>query len=407
MPSVSRATLIATLAVSLPAAAQPAPDLTVPQEVPPVAAPDLTVPQEVPPVAAPEAAPDDAITWRYDKGLIASKGDDLELKLGLRTQSRFEVTRPEAKEEFENRFFLPRIRLQLEGFAYGKANAYKLEFDAGNQGFAAIKDFFVERAFTPALRLRLGQWKKPFSRQELTSDFALAFTERQASNSFAGSGRDLGVALHNGYEKSPEGLEWALGVFNGTTEKSTIKITCEDPADASTCKAGLPSNVPTDLLPEAVARVGWNHGGIKGYSELDLEGGPLRFAAAASYRIRFEDFVDSSLYQQAVGVDAIVKVAGFDLSGAGFLSKVGEADAQLGGFGQLGYLVVPKHLALLARVGVTPIVDSEKHKVEFLGGLNVLGSGHNLKLVVDGGVIHDTGAKTDDVVGRVQAQLVL
>jgi hypothetical protein len=435
---VSRAALAAALlssALTVDAEAQGAPAEPAPvaSEVPPGPPPVEPVPavepvppiEAVPPVAdaptTPEKAEENGVSWRYDKGFIAATADEkFELKLGLRTQTRLEVTRPEAKDEFESRFFLPRIRLQLEGFAYGKANTYKLEYDAGNQGFSAIKDFFVEHSFTSAsapaqVRLRLGQWKKPFNRQELTSDFALALAERHASGAFAGSGRDIGLALHSGYEKSPSGVEWALGVFNGTTEKSTQKLTCaapEDPTepiDPSDCKVGLPSNVPTDFLPELVARLGWNQGGedgIKGYSELDLEGGPLRFAVAAAYRVRLNDLVDSDALEHGAEADFVVKVHGFDVGGAVLVSKKGTDDAELGGYGQAGFVAVPRRLAIVGRFGSTPIDGSEKNKLETIGGVNLLAQGHNMKLVLEGGVVHDTGTQDDDLVARAQAQLV-
>ena len=39
------------------------------------------------------------------------------------------------------------------------------------------------------------------------SDFASEFNERAITATFAGGGRDLGLAIHNDYEKSPEGLK--------------------------------------------------------------------------------------------------------------------------------------------------------------------------------------------------------
>jgi hypothetical protein len=68
---------------------------------------------------------------------------------------------------------------------------------------------------------------------------------------------------------------------------------------------------------------------------------------------------------------------------------------------------VPKRLAVIARFGVTPADDSDKHKLEALGGLDLFAEGHSYKLVLDGGVIHDTHSKLDDVVARAQLQLAL
>jgi hypothetical protein len=376
-----------------------------------LSAPRNAAAQPVEPAPTPVPGGDE-VRWTYDEGFTATAGDELELELGLRTQTRFEVTRLETTDELEGRFALQRIRLQLEGHAFGEANAYKIEFDLANRGFSVIKDFFVERAFLPAFRLRVGQWKKPFSRQELTSDYAQAFADRSPVGEVTGAGRDLGLMLHSGYERSPDGAEWALGVFNGTGDKPSQKLTCPppadpaDPIDPADCTIALPTNVPRDLSPELVARVGWNQGGIKGYRELDLEGGPLRFAAGASYRVRLHDLVDADRLEHGAEVDAIIKAYGFELTGAAFLIKKGEEDAGFGGYAQADYLLVPERLAVGGRVGVAPVEGRGTHRIEYLGALDLLAHGHGYKLVLDGGVVHDTGEKTDDVVAHAQAQLV-
>jgi hypothetical protein len=206
-----------------------------------------------------------------------------ELKLGIRSQFRLEATRPDGDDtEFATRFMIPRLRLQFEGHAFDEANDYKVEFDMANRGFALLKDFFIDRAFGQGASAR-GSVEAPFHRQEMVSDFGSEFLERSLANEFSTAGRDLGVALHNNYEKSPEGLEWAVGVFNAASDKAAIKTTCVPgamPTDPPVCTSGTPTNVPADFGPAIVAHVGWNHGGIKGYSEGDLEGGPLRYAWA-------------------------------------------------------------------------------------------------------------------------------
>jgi hypothetical protein len=263
---------------------------------------------EAPPPAEEE---DPALKTRYDKGFVLESADgQFHLKTGLRTQLRFESRKVIDGGEFNSNFGLPRIRLQLEGHAYGKANAYKVEFDFANKGFSLLKDFFYEHAFSDKLRLRLGQWKKPINRQELISDFGSEFLERSITNEFIGGGRDQGLAVHNNYEKSPEGIEWAVGVFNGSSDRprfSATELDCEDPTDVTTCTVtpGTPSNVPSDFGPLMVARVGFNKGGIKGYTDSDLEGGPLRFAVAASYAVNLGDLAEDALNHR-VAVDGLI-----------------------------------------------------------------------------------------------------
>ncbi|HVV85252.1 MAG TPA: porin [Kofleriaceae bacterium] len=390
--------------------AQPTPDGLPPDSAPVTAeAPVAEPPPEPPAPAAGRAA---SVT--YDGGFALETADHaFELKLGLRSQFRFDLVRPDVDmAELQARFAVNRLRLQLDGHAYGEANTFKLEFDMANRGFAILKDAFVDHAFSPGLHLRAGQWKKPFNRQEMVSDFSSELVERSLENDFSGAGRDQGVALHNDYEKSPEGVEWALGVFNAGTDKPTQKTTCvpgATPADPQICTTGLPSNVPTDWGPAIVAHVGWNHGHIKGYSEGDLEGGPLRLAVAVSYRLNPRDLDKDAngdlQLQHTVALDGMLKAWGFSLTGGLVLVKDGQADLATGFYGQASYMLTPKTVLAAARFAQVP--DGDEKKREILGGLDWLFQGHKLKLMVDAGVVQTTGVDTNDFQLRSQLQLVL
>ncbi len=379
-------------------------------------------PAATPPPAAAEAEPQAGI--EYDKGFILSSGDDaFELKANLRSQFRLEVTRPDASDEFVAAFVIPRLRLQLEGFAYGKANGYKVEFDFASRGNPSLKDAYLDHDVS-GIHLRGGQWKRPFTRHQMASDFALHFLEASIQGRFATDNvvRDLGVAVHNGYDKSPEGLEWVVGLFNGTGEVAKQKITCPapdmpgDPIDPATCTIAAPTNVPADYDPVFTARLGFNHGGIKGYQEGDVEGGPLRFAVAAAYKLDLNNFTknadDAAALGHAASLDALLKVEGFALSGA--LAIVGVADgnpdtdAELGFFADAGYFVIAKHGELAARYASIPTpTNVDERDQEILGALNYYFEQHSYKLMLDGGVITHSGDETaTDLQIRAQLQLV-
>ncbi|HEU5055442.1 MAG TPA: porin, partial [Kofleriaceae bacterium] len=375
-------------------------------------APSATAEPAADPMGTPvESEP--TVSASYDKGFtLATSDDEFELKAGLRSQFRIEVFKADQDDaEFESRFVIPRLRLQLEGFAFGKQNTYKVEFDMGNRGDPTLKDFFVNHAFDDALQIRAGQWKKPFSRHELVSDFSGEFSERAIANSWAGAGRDIGVAVHNGYEKSPDGIEWAAGIFNGTGEKPSQTVSCEDPMDPETCVPSTPTNVPADFDPEFVARVGWNTGGIKGYSEGDLEEGPMRLGVAAGYRLNFnqleKDADDALLLEHGIELDALLKVAGFDAQAGLFFLKVGDADLELGFLAQAGYFVVPKIAEFAARFSLIPDGDVEDESLmETRLAFDWYFHGHNFKWMTDAGLLTSTAAETNDIQIRSQLQLV-
>lgn len=384
---VLRSQIVAWLIPAAAASAQPSPE-------PAPATPE-------PPQSATRVKPGTALAVTYDKGLaFATEDGEFNAKLGLRTQFRFESTRPtESGAEVANRLYIPRSRLQLEGNIFGEINRYKLEFGLGDRGsFSFVKDLYIEKAAGPAW-IRVGQWKRPFNRQELVSDFASQFNERANTAEYVGGGRDLGIAIHNDYEKSPAGVEWVAGVFNGFSggsDRPVQNTTCTT-ASPPTCMTGTPTNFPTDWGPAVVARIGWNSQGMKGYSEGDLEGGPLRYAAGVSYKIDLADFdqgAESSTadnMSHGLQADLMVKVAGFSLELGGYLMKLKSADATFGGMAQAGYFVVPKHAEIAARFAIIPTND-DREQVEVRGAFNWCWEGHRWKWMTDAGMIKQTGS---------------
>ena len=350
------------------------------------------------------AQPDAGLRLTYDKG-IAFAADDgrFALKIAFRNQIRFESVRAtEDGSEFESRISIPRARLQVEGNVFGKDTRYKLELGLGDTGsFSFVRDLYVDKRLAAApIWLRAGQWKRPFNRQELVSDFASEFNERANTAAFAGGGRDIGFALHNDYEKSPDGLEWAIGVFNrfsGGSDRPVVPAACNQDmtTGAITCATSPASNVPGDFGPAFVVRAGWNMGGIKGYSEGDLEGGPLRLAVGASYKIDLanlarqgEDSVADNL-SHGGEVDAMVKASGASVQAGLYLMKLKSADAEYGVFVQPGYVVVPRRAQVAARFAYAPV--GAREQIEARAAFTWFWEGHAWKWASDIGMLKMTG----------------
>lgn len=407
--------------------AAPAPDAAAPLD--PIAQP-VVEPQPEPAPAPEEKKKDEkpALNATYNGGLAFGTEDGkYEVKLALRTQFRFESTRPtEDGAEFANRFSVNRIRFQMEGNVHGKDNRYKMEVafdDAGS--FSFVKDAYVERKVSNVW-MRVGQWKRPYSRQELTSDFASEFNERSIANEFAGGGRDVGFAIHNDYEKSPEGLEWVVGIFNGfaggsdrPSQSATTTCTTDPVTNAVRCNTsvGRPSNIPADFGPTFVARAGWNIGKIKGYSETDVEGGALRLAVAASYKVSLANFVHddegskAGNFSHAAQVDAILKNEGLDVSVGAYLQSLPGLDMQFGGLLQGGYFLSPKKTQIAARFAMHQTNADDRNQLEIRAAFNYYLSGHALKLVNEVGYLQLTGENAmgvsddPDIQFRTMAQL--
>jgi Phosphate-selective porin O and P len=337
----------------------------------------------------------------YDKGIsISSEDGGFKTRIGIRGQFRFEASRPlEDGSTFSNRLAMQRSRLNFEGNFFGEDNKYKLDLGLNDRGsFGYVRELYIDRKVGPAY-LRAGQWKRPFNRQEITSDFASQFNERANTADFVGGGRDLGVGIHNDYEKSPEGIEWVVGVFNGFaggTDRPVINTRCT-PGDTSiSCTTPAPTNVPSDWGPSIFARVGWNSKDMKGYSEADLEGGGLRYAVGLGYKVDLADFDQGSQESTAdnmshgLQADAMVKVSGFSLHLGGYMLKVKSADPKYGALAQAGMFVIPKKAEVVARFAIVPF-SGDRDQLEVRGAFNYYFEGHRFKWATDLGMLKATG----------------
>lgn len=351
----------------------------------------------------------------YDKGFfIRAPHAPFSLTINGRVQARYSFEAVDGGTN-ESSFSIPRARLALKGYAFTPNLSYKFQADFG-KGFVSLKDFFVDYTFCPVwLRVRAGQWKRPFSRQQITSSGHLELVDRAATDSFFGAGRDIGVAIHNNYEKSPT-FEYALGIFNGTGEKPTFSgdATVDLTTGEGEVTSGKFSNVPGRFHPSLVLRVGYNYGGIKGYSEADLEGGPLRFAVGASGQIDFDADNSNDGTIRGEG-DYIVKLHGFSSTGGVYVASTqsgttfgDQAFSAVGFHAQAGYLLA-KYVEPVVRYSLIVPDGPDNDEHELLGGISVYFFEHKLKLQADAGALiaQAPGNDTTDFRLRTQLQLAL
>jgi hypothetical protein len=364
---------------------------------------------------APAAATATGPVAGYRKGFFIRAADGpFELRLEGRVQTRLALENPEgAANEYESAFSIPRARLVLSGRAFLEALGYKFQADFG-KGFVALKDFYADYALVPGwLQLRVGQWKRPFSRQQLTSSGRLELVDRSITDKFFGAGRDIGLAIHNDYEHSPT-FEYAFGVFNGTGDKSIFSADASvDPTTGDgQVTGGTFTNVPDRMHPALVLRVGYNHGGIKGYSEADLEAGPLRFAVGASGLLDLDaDADDASLVRGEL--DFALKVHGLSSTGGLYVSSAQSGTSfsdrsfeAVGFHAQAGYLIARRYQPALRYALIAP--DGPGNDLqEVLAGFSVYFFDHGLKWQTDVGALNreEAGGRRTDSLVRTQLQL--
>ncbi|MFT6398431.1 MAG: hypothetical protein ACJAYU_003189 [Bradymonadia bacterium] len=346
-------------------------------------------------------------TAGYRSGFfIRSNDEPFDLRINGRVQARYQHVATEGEDTNEGAFSIPRARLTFSGHAFADELSYKFELDFG-KGTFATKDFYLDYAFNPNIRLRIGQYKLPFSRQQLNSSGRLDFVDRSITNRSFGAGRDIGIMVHNGYTSSPE-FEYGFGVFNGTGDKGRFSGAVNDEGEVS----GSFSNVPDVLNPTLALRLGYNYGGIRGYREADLEGGGFRAAVGMSAIADFDSMAGEE-GGVAAELDYMVKVEGFSTSGGVYIATVQDGESfgdqavdTIGAHVQASYMITDTIQPAVRFATVAPEGD-DNNSTEILGGISAYFFGHGLKWQTDAGAIisEGDGGSTSEVVVRSQLQL--
>jgi len=344
----------------------------------------------------------------YEKGFfIVSPDENFKLIIQGRIQSRF--THEILEGDDKSAFSVPRARLTLKGHIYHKDLKYKLETDYG-KGVVTPKDFVIDYAIMPkTLIFRIGQSKRPFSRQQINSSGRLNLVDRAITDKAFGAGRDIGFSFHNNYEKSPT-VEWSVGLYNGTGDKGRLegKVETSTSSGAGEISSGKFNNVPDLFNPAIVVRLGYNYGGIKGYSEADFEGGGLRFGVAASAMLNLDmdEDKDSNLRAE---VDFILKHSGFSASGAYYTKTSQDGDGisdqaseRWGAHFQAGYLLAEKYHPAVRYA----LVDHDGHKqTEMVLGFSSYYRKHSVKWQTDVAQLATNHGGSTETDYRVRTQL--
>ena len=148
---------------------------------------------------------------QYKKGLTFQAGDKFKMKFRIRGQFRLEINDPDDGLVSTN-FKVQRLRLKWNGYAFKPWFLYTVQVNIPDD--LDLRDMFFTAAYDNRIMPRVGQWKVPFGRQELTSSSALQFVNRSIVNDEFGLGRDRGAALMGGF--GPQyNFSYSGGVFNG------------------------------------------------------------------------------------------------------------------------------------------------------------------------------------------------
>jgi phosphate-selective porin OprO/OprP len=169
-------------------------------------------------IKAQESSPNDMrVYWKEGLRLDSSDGN-FKLKIGGRLMNDWGWLTEDEKirrsfGRLEDGVEFRRARLYSSGTIYG-AGIYKLQVDFAT-GEVSFKDVYLGIKGLGTLgQLTIGQFKEPFSLEELTSSNYTTFMERSLINTFAPA-RKTGMMINSAV--MGERSTWAVGIFRPTS----------------------------------------------------------------------------------------------------------------------------------------------------------------------------------------------
>ncbi len=330
------------------------------------------------------------VSWKDGKTSI--KSESSELKISNRVQVRFTQEDPDGGDG-KGSFRIRRAKTKFEGWVYTKDLSYELQINSASSSL--LEDANINYDFTggkDAFQLKIGRFKVPFGRQELTSSGSQEFVDRSiVSNEFA-KGRDNGVQIHGVGAKGK--FHWAGGIFNGAGQTASTNDNDKYQFDA---------RIQYDLL-----------GVDKKPSEVDFDskGSPI-LAIALQYESndKFGATSGDDTDRSIVGGDLMFKMAGFfafvEYFDASVDRESGASFDQQGLHGQIGYLVNGKFDIALRYATWDPSKSvADNDRTETGVALGYFWNKHNHKLQADYRQVKDDANDTKNNELRLQYQIV-
>lgn len=305
-------------------------------------------------------------------------------------------------------FNIPRARIGMKGHLFTEKLRYVLEIDFG-KGVVSAKKVYVDYSLVDDwLQVRAGHYKKPFSRQQLTSSAKQGLLDRSITDSTFGAGYDIGVMLHNG-KKQP--LEWAVAFMNGTGVDPSSQLGVNTSVPGGLVTTNLAQNYPDLFNPMLVGRIAYNHAGIAGYDEIDRKGGGFRFAIGGGTMLNFGPPEDSagSIY---TNIDAIFKAAGVSATAALYLSATQSGETfssqsldRVGFHLQAGYLIAGRVFPAFRYARAESLSGSDEVSQEVGVAVSVLAYGHHVKWVTDVTALAEEDLAPEATDFRIRSQI--
>jgi hypothetical protein len=264
----------------------------------------------------------------------------LRLQLAAQLQSAWESKDKGSGVERDESVYMKarRIRPTLSVTVPEYKTSFRLHLSTA-PGSIELMDLYFDTRLKKDLTVRAGQYKIPFTRYRIQSFQRLTFVDWSIVTKYFGAERQLGIAVHNGYEKAPA-LAYAAGLFSGVNARSSHAVglasifgePVSNPSDLSAASAR------SEFHPEFVAHVSYNAGGIDVSMDSDADGGEVRYSLAVSAAWD----IDPAVYQDLalrLSPECLIKYRHFALMGAAFIGFVDINGSQRTRLAMTGLLV--------------------------------------------------------------------
>ena len=159
----------------------------------------------------------------YDDGFrMQTKDRSFENRIGGRVQTDLRVF--SSGYPIDNDFDIRRARILMEGklFTYF---GYKLQAELQGSSSNRLVDAYMNYNYFPFLRFQVGQFKEPFSLENLTSSNYLIFNERSMAY-WLTPPRDIGLMLSGSLFQ--DSINYGFGIFNGDGQDANRRSQKDD-----------------------------------------------------------------------------------------------------------------------------------------------------------------------------------
>jgi hypothetical protein len=312
-----------------------------------------------------------------------------------------------------------RIRPMLSASLLNSRLTFKLHLSTA-PGSLELMDFYFNYRFNEQMQFRYGQYKVPFTRYRIQSFQNLTFVDWAIVTKYFGAERQMGLALHNGYEKPPS-WGYVVGIFTGVNARASHAVglpvvygeEITNPSDLAD------PGKPPEFHPEIFLHATYKANGIRVQSDSDEEGGPLRYLLGFSAAWDLDPITHQD-FSLRLAPELLIKYQGFSISTIGYagfaeMGRVAHVNlAMLGGLFQAAYRVNRRYEVSnrYAIVDFTEslINDAQAEMVreeEVTAGFNIYLSGHSLKWQHDAGWLRHSGSdeRQTDFLLRSQFQV--